>query len=60
MLLYKEHDGMWYPQTQVWSAEKSNYPELTGATNSGLPQKRQSPCPWPRKPPLESIAAPKL
>lgn len=38
--------------------EESNYPELTGATNSGLPQKRQSPCPWPRKPPLESIAAP--
>lgn len=33
---------------------------LTGATNSGLPQKRQSPCPWPRKSPLESIAAPKL
>lgn len=50
----------WYPQTQVWNAEKSNYPELTGATNSGLPQKRQSPCPWPRKSPLESIAASKL
>lgn len=42
------------------SVEKPNYPELTGATNSGLPQKRQSPCPWPRKSPLESIAAPKL
>lgn len=60
MLLYREQDGVWYPQTQVWSVEKSNYPELTGATNSGLPQKRQSPCPWPRKSPLESIAAPKL
>lgn len=36
------------------------YPELTGATNSGLPQTRQSPCSWPRKSPQESIAAPKL
>lgn len=42
------------------SAGKSNYTDLTGATNSGLPQKRQSACPWRRKSPLESIAAPKL
>lgn len=41
----------------------------TGLPAGGLPasiartspsQKRQSPCPWPRKSPLESIAAPKL
>lgn len=57
---YREQDAIWCPQAQAWSVDKFNYPELTGATNSGLPQKRQSPCPWPRKSPLESIAAPKL
>lgn len=55
-----EQHGVWYPEAQVWSVQKSNYPDLTGAPNSGLPQKRQSLCPWPRKSPLESIAAPKL
>lgn len=58
MPAYKQQDGIWCPQIQ--EGEKSNYAESTAMTNSGLPQKRQSPRPWPRKSPFESIAAPKL
>lgn len=37
-----------------------NFHGWTGATNTGLPQKRHSRCSQPRKSPLRSIAAPKL
>lgn len=54
------HSARWCLMPTDTSVERPNYPEMTGATNSGLPQKRQSPRPCPRKTPLESIAAPKL
>lgn len=37
----------WYTQThKVLNVENQNYPESKAVTNSGLPQKRQSRCPW--------------